>query len=107
MPNEFLTNAIAPEARMINTVPPIAANNAVRASFNFPGSPPAIRNSTPVTTQKITTIQVPTINTCPATAWAMLPIVWPKANAGIAKPDTIDATIFLFMCWLYNIILRL
>jgi hypothetical protein len=67
-PNEFATNAIAPLAKIIKSVPPIAPNNDILAELSFAGSPCAVKNKIPVTTHIITTIHVPTIITCPAIA---------------------------------------
>ena len=57
------TNCIAPVAKIIKIVPPIAAKSPVLAAPNFPGSPAAIKNITPATTHIITTIHVPTATT--------------------------------------------
>lgn len=61
-------------AKITITVPPIAANRAPFAVLSFPGSPWAVKNATPVITQKITTITVATIQITLAT-FATKPVI--------------------------------
>ena len=86
-------------AKIIITVPAIDVNNAVFAVFNFPGSPWAAKNKTPVITQSIITIMVPTVHTTFAT-FCTIPVMvmfWANAIAGRTKtPSKTKKSIFLF-----------
>ena len=87
-------------AKIIITVPAIDVNNAVFAVFNFPGSPWAAKNKTPVITQSIITIMVPTVHTTLATFCTIPVMVMPWANAIAGRTKTPSKTknnVFLFI----------
>ena len=98
MPAICFTRSSPPLAKIINTVPATAANNAFFAVSTFPASPPENKNINPATTHMITTIQVAVMRIALATFCTMPTTVAAQTTKGKkSATDENKNTIFLFI----------